>query len=148
MADLAGQATAAGDGIGGELQACVTTGITVGPPRVQQKALSLGISGGSSGAGGGQDWCMETGTTSGDVEGAVAGKAWSNGNVAVENSGHIWTSCFEAGAADVGKGRDAGSEDACNISLVETLLYPFPKVVWCSALNQCVLLCANARWTS
>ena len=47
----------------------------------------------------------------------------------------------------ISTGRDAGSEDACNVSLVETLLYPFPKVVWCSALNQCVLLCANARWT-
>ena len=57
---------------------------------------------------------METGTTSGDVEGAVAGKAWSNGNVAVENSRHIWTSCFEAGAADVGKGSvgKAAAQDA------------------------------------
>ena len=44
---------AAGDGIGGELQACATTGITVGPPRVQQKALSLSIGGGSSGTGSG-----------------------------------------------------------------------------------------------
>ena len=45
-----GMARVAGDGVGGAFRALATTGVTASP-RVQQKDLSMGVSGGPSGAG-------------------------------------------------------------------------------------------------
>ena len=50
--DLVGRRwKSAGDGIGRAFRVLATTGVTAGPPRVQQKNLSLGVNGRSSGTG-------------------------------------------------------------------------------------------------
>lgn len=59
--------------------------------------------------------CSEPGTntlvvTSGTLAGNT-GRAWGSGDAVAKGGGHIWTGSFETAAADVGKGRDAGSWD-------------------------------------
>ena len=126
-------ARAAGDGIGGTFRALATTGVTAGPPRVQQKALSPGIGGGSSGVGGG---CSSGGWTSSGGNGeATSGSGVESehgadasetrdGQRSAGNSGVQATASGIAGSSDgaCGMSRDCRASGASLRAAVEKLV--------------------------